>query len=94
MAELVYRVGLENRSSERDRGFESYSFRKIDHKRIDKQGTVCKWLTDGKTSFWPCRLSVRSPGFHPGKSGSTPGRATKINLGYRPIYNKKIICKY
>lgn len=33
---------------------------------------------------WPCRLSVRSPGFHPGKSGSTPGRATKFN------YNEKV----
>jgi hypothetical protein len=28
MAELVYRAGLENQSSERGRGFESYSFRK------------------------------------------------------------------
>ena len=26
--------------------------------------------------IWPHRLSVRTPGFHPGKSGSTPGGAT------------------
>ena len=25
---------------------------------------------------WPVRLSVRTPGFHPGKRGSTPLRAT------------------
>ena len=28
--------------------------------------------------IWPVRLSVRTPGFHPGKRGSTPLRATKI----------------
>ncbi len=28
-------------------------------------------------SRWPVRLSVRSPGFHPGKTGSTPVPATK-----------------
>ena len=26
--------------------------------------------------FWPVRLSVRTPGFHPGKRGSIPLRAT------------------
>ena len=28
---------------------------------------------------WPVRLSVRTPGFHPGKGGSIPPRATKIS---------------
>ena len=28
--------------------------------------------------IWPVRLSVRTPGFHPGKRGSTPLRATKF----------------
>ncbi len=54
MAELVYRVGLENRSPERDRGFESYSLRKCS-----------------------VRLTVRTPPFHGGDTGSIPGPATK-----------------
>ena len=38
---------------------------------------------------WPVRLSVRTPGFHPGKGGSIPPRATKnfkqwsVRLGVR-----------
>jgi hypothetical protein len=28
---------------------------------------------------WPVRLSVRTPGFHPGKGGSIPPRATKFS---------------
>ena len=31
-----------------------------------------------KSSFWSHRLSVRTSGFHPEKSGSTPGGATKF----------------
>ena len=30
------------------------------------------------TTNWPIRLSVRSSGFHPGKSGSIPGGTTKM----------------
>ena len=33
------------------------------------------------TTIWPVRLSVRSSGFHPGKRGSTPLRATKKRFG-------------
>ena len=29
------------------------------------------------SAIWPYRLSVRSSGFHPGKSGSIPGGATE-----------------
>lgn len=29
---------------------------------------------------WPVRLSARTPGFHPGKRGSIPLRATKIKI--------------
>ena len=29
---------------------------------------------------WPVRLSVRTPGFHPGKRGSIPLRATNIEI--------------
>ena len=30
------------------------------------------------STIWSHRLSVRTPGFHPGKSGSTPGGATNL----------------
>ena len=29
---------------------------------------------------WPVRLSARTPGFHPGKRGSIPLRATKLKI--------------
>ena len=29
-----------------------------------------------KSNLWPVRLSARTPGFHPGKRGSIPLRAT------------------
>ena len=29
---------------------------------------------------WPVRLSARTPGFHPGKRGSIPLRATKFKI--------------
>ena len=36
------------------------------------------------SAIWPYRLSVRSSGFHPGKSGSIPGGATEqvLEIGY------------
>ena len=34
---------------------------------------------------WPVRLSVRTPGFHPGKRGSIPLRATILNKKIRNI---------
>ena len=37
-------------------------------------------ISDRTRGIWPYRLSVRSSGFHPGKSGSIPGGATEQNL--------------
>ncbi len=37
----------------------------------------CDPIDQMSLSRWPVRLSVRSPGFHPGKTGSTPVPATK-----------------
>ncbi len=34
------------------------------------------WKESRKVNRWPHRLSVRTPGFHPGKRGSTPLGAT------------------
>jgi hypothetical protein len=33
-----------------------------------------------RSKFWPVRLSVRTPGFQPGKRGSTPLRAAKVGV--------------
>ena len=30
-------------------------------------------------NIWSYRLTVRTPGFHPGNPGSIPGRITKVN---------------
>ena len=37
-------------------------------------GTITKVITD-----WSHRLTVRTPGFHPGNPGSIPGEITKEN---------------
>ena len=44
------------------------------------------------TTIWPVRLSVRSSGFHPGKRGSTPLRATivKYRSGLTGVCTKSI----
>ena len=41
-------------------------------------------ISDRTRGIWPYRLSVRSSGFHPGKSGSIPGGATEqvLEIGY------------
>jgi hypothetical protein len=42
------------------------------------------------TQYWPVRLGVRTPGFHPGNRGSIPLRATSSIVYYKV---KKILAR-
>ena len=46
-----------------------------------------------QSTRWPVRLSVRTPGFHPGKRGSIPLRATElvVNKFYKIIIGVSVI---
>ena len=53
----------------------------------------CIFATAILSKKWPVRLSVRTPGFHPGKRGSIPLRATKlvVNKFYKIIIGVSVI---
>ncbi len=45
-------------------------------------------LSGAKDSIWSHRLTVRTPGFHPGNPGSIPGEITTIDTA-----NKDLLCE-
>lgn len=68
--------------------FEKNSSKKFVNSKISV--LLCRFKQKGQ--LWPVRLSVRTPGFHPGKRGSIPLRATKVTMKIVTFfYNLKLL---
>ena len=67
--------------AKRKRRLSSYekAFRKCHPKVSEPDNTGLSNRFCDTSIQWPVRLSARTPGFHPGKRGSIPLRATLLN---------------